>query len=64
MVSVPSNIPLNLLIFIMTGGTVDCRDKVDLQQTEMFGANYAVGNNHIGAFSKIELSILSIKGFS
>jgi hypothetical protein len=48
----------------MTGGTVDCRDKVDLQQTEMFGANYAVGNNHIGAFSKIELSILSIKGFS
>jgi hypothetical protein len=36
----------------MTGGTIDCSDKMDLQQTEMFGTNYASGNNHIVALSK------------
>lgn len=44
----------------MTGGTFDCDGKMDLQQTEMFGANYAGGNHHIVAWSKNELSFLSI----
>lgn len=42
------NQALHLVFETTSGGTVDCRDKVDLQQTEMFGANYAGGNNHIG----------------
>lgn len=46
----------------MTGGTVDYSSNMDLQQTEMFGANYAGGNHHIVALSKNDLSFLSIKG--
>lgn len=47
----------------MTGDRVECSDRMDLQQTEMFGASYAGRNNQIVALSKKESSFLSkIKG--
>ncbi|XP_045816839.1 serine/threonine-protein kinase CTR1-like isoform X1 [Trifolium pratense] len=45
------NQALHLVFDTKSGGTIDCSDKMDLQQTEMFGTNYASGNNQIVALS-------------
>ncbi|CAI8602035.1 unnamed protein product [Vicia faba] len=45
------NQALHLAFDTTSGGAVDCSGKMDLQQTEMLGANYAGGNHHIVALS-------------
>ncbi|CAK8571180.1 unnamed protein product [Lathyrus sativus] len=45
------NQALHLAFDTTSGGTVDCSGEMDLQQTEMFGTNYAGGNHHIVAWS-------------